>query len=57
MKMQEGRGGRGGGGGGAFGSGFSFSSPPAIYKNLAILGGSLSEGAFVGPPGDPQASM
>jgi glucose dehydrogenase len=38
-----------------FGSGFQLSSPPAIYKNLAILGGSLSEGAVTGPPGDPQA--
>jgi quinoprotein glucose dehydrogenase len=41
--------------GGGFGSGFQISSPPAIYKNLAILGGSQSEGAVVGPPGDPQA--
>jgi quinoprotein glucose dehydrogenase len=40
---------RGGGGG------FSISSPPAIYKNLVILGGALGEGAVVGPPGDPQA--
>ena len=37
------------------GSGFQLSSPPAIYKNLAILGGSLNEGAVNGPPGDPQA--
>lgn len=36
-------------------TGFSFSSPPAIYKNLAIFGGSMAEGAVVGPPGDPQA--
>ena len=43
------------GGGGGFGSGFSISSPPAIYKNLAILGGSEGENAVVGPPGDPQA--
>src|SRR5262245_19154407 len=58
-----GRGGRGGGPGGrggrgeqgAFGSGFSMSSPPAIYKNLAILGGSEGENAVVGPSGDPQA--
>jgi quinoprotein glucose dehydrogenase len=51
-----GRGGRGGRGGGGFGgSGFSFSSPPAIYKNLAIYGGSEGEGAVVGPPGDPLA--
>jgi quinoprotein glucose dehydrogenase len=58
------RGGRGGRGGGApggrgegapFGSGFSLSSPPAIYKNLAILGGSEGENAVVGPVGDPQA--
>jgi glucose dehydrogenase len=54
---QGGRGGPGGrGGGGGFGgSGFSISSPPAIYKNLAILGGSEGENSFVGPPGDPQA--
>jgi len=44
-----------GGRGGFGGSGFSFSSPPAIYKNLAIFGGSEGEGAVVGPPGDPQA--
>jgi glucose dehydrogenase/cytochrome c5 len=51
-----GRGGRGGREGGApFGSGFSISSPPAIYKNLAILGGSEGENAVVGPAGDPQA--
>jgi glucose dehydrogenase len=48
-------GGRGGRGGAAFGSGFSFSSPPAIYKNLAIFGGSEGENSFIGPPGDPQA--
>jgi glucose dehydrogenase len=63
---RDGRGGRGrgasGGGGrsgrgepGAFGSGFSISSPPAIYKNMAILGGSEGENAVVGPAGDPQA--
>ena len=40
---------------GGFGSGFQLSSPPAIYKNLAILGGSLAEGAVTGPSGDPQA--
>ena len=40
---------------GAFGTGFQLSSPPAIYRNLAIVGGSQSEGAVVGPPGDPQA--
>jgi len=58
-----GRGGRGreggpggpGGRGPAFGSGFSISSPPAIYKNLVILGGSEGESAVVGPAGDPQA--
>ena len=51
-----GRGGRGGRGGGApFGSGFSISSPPAIYRNLAILGGSEGENAVIGPAGDPQA--
>ena len=44
-----------GGGGGFGGSGFSISSPPAIYKNLAIIGGSQGENAFFGPPGDPQA--
>jgi glucose dehydrogenase len=51
--------GAGGGGGraepGAFGSGFSISSPPAIFKNLAILGGSEGENAVAGPAGDPQA--
>jgi glucose dehydrogenase len=60
---QRGRAGRGGGPGGsggrgegaAFGSGFSISSPPAIYKNLAILGGSEGENAVIGPAGDPQA--
>ncbi len=41
--------------GGFGGSGFSVSSPPAIYRNLAIVGGSLAEDAFVGPPGDIQA--
>jgi glucose dehydrogenase len=55
----RGRGGADGGGGrgepGAFGSGFSISSPPAIYRNLAILGGSEGENAVVGPAGDPQA--
>jgi glucose dehydrogenase len=57
----RGRGGAGadGGGGrgepGAFGSGFSISSPPAIYKNLAIVGGSEGENAVAGPAGDPQA--
>ncbi|PYS53805.1 MAG: quinoprotein glucose dehydrogenase [Acidobacteria bacterium] len=40
-------------GGGGFG--FSISSPPAIYKNLAILGASEGENAVVGPSGDPQA--
>jgi quinoprotein glucose dehydrogenase len=34
---------------------FSISSPPAIYKHLAIFGGALSENAHQGPPGDPQA--
>lgn len=43
------------GGGGFGGTGFSISSPPAIYRNLAIIGGSEGENAFVGPPGDPQA--
>ena len=43
------------GDGGFGGSGFQISSPPAIYRNLAIIGGSQSEGAVVGPPGDPQA--
>jgi glucose dehydrogenase len=46
---------RGGGGGGFGGSGFSMSSPPIVYKNLAILGGSEGENAFIGPPGDPMA--
>jgi glucose dehydrogenase len=49
------QGGGPGGGGPAFGSGFSISSPPVIYKNLAILGGSEGENAYIGPPGDPQA--
>ena len=44
-----------GGEGGFGGSGFSISSPPAIFRNLAILGGSEGENAFVGPSGDPQA--
>jgi len=49
-------GGRGGRGEGApFGSGFSISSPPAIYKNLAIVGGSEGENSVIGPAGDPQA--
>jgi quinoprotein glucose dehydrogenase len=50
-------GGRGGRGGRGAGPGFSFSisSPPAIYKNLAILGGSEGENSVVGPAGDPQA--
>ena len=46
---------RGAGGGGFGGSGFSMSSPPIVYKNLAILGGSEGENAFIGPPGDPMA--
>jgi quinoprotein glucose dehydrogenase len=49
---EEGGRGRGGRGGGL---GFSISSPPAIYKNLAILGASEGENAFTGPAGDPQA--
>jgi len=40
---------------GGFGTGFQLSSPPAIYRNFAIVGGSQAEGAVVGPPGDPQA--
>jgi len=48
-------GGRGRGEPGAFGSGFSISSPPAIYKNIAIVGGSEGENSVVGPAGDPQA--
>ena len=40
---------------GGFGNGFSLSSPPAIYKNLVILGGSEGEGSVIGPSGDPQA--
>jgi glucose dehydrogenase len=47
----SGRGGRGGDGG----IGFSISSPPAIYKNLAIIGASEGENAVIGPAGDPQA--
>jgi quinoprotein glucose dehydrogenase len=38
-----------------FGAGFQISSPPAIYKNVAIVGGSQAEGAVVGPAGDPHA--
>jgi quinoprotein glucose dehydrogenase len=52
---QAGRGGRGGGEGAPFGSGYSISSPPAIYRNLAILGGSEGENSVIGPAGDPQA--
>jgi glucose dehydrogenase len=44
-----------GGDGGFGGSGFSISSPPVIFRNLAILGGSEGENAFTGPSGDPQA--
>jgi glucose dehydrogenase len=47
--------GRGGPEDGGGGFAFSLSSPPAIYKNLAILGGSEGEGAVIGPAGDPQA--
>jgi glucose dehydrogenase len=47
--------GRAGGLGGGFGNGFSLSSPPAVYKNLVILGGSEGEGSVIGPAGDPQA--
>ena len=58
-----GRGGRGGAPGGRggrgegqpFGSGYSISSPPALYKDLAIVGASEGENAVVGPAGDPQA--
>jgi quinoprotein glucose dehydrogenase len=34
---------------------FSFSSPPALYKDLLIFGGSLGEEAIVGPPGNARA--
>jgi glucose dehydrogenase len=40
---------------GGGGIGFSISSPPAIYKNLAILGASEGENSVIGPAGDPQA--
>jgi glucose dehydrogenase len=34
---------------------YSFSSPPAIYKDLAILGPSTQENGRYGPSGDPRA--
>ena len=34
---------------------YSVSSPPAIYKNLAILGPELPENGRYGPSGDPRA--
>ncbi|MBV8841257.1 MAG: pyrroloquinoline quinone-dependent dehydrogenase [Bryobacterales bacterium] len=34
---------------------YSFSSPPAIYKDLAILGPSTQETGRYGPSGDPRA--
>jgi glucose dehydrogenase len=37
------------------GVGYSVSSPPAIYKNLAILGPELGETGRYGMPGDPRA--
>lgn len=37
------------------GSGYSVTSPPAIYKNLAILGPELGETGRYGMPGDPRA--
>lgn len=52
---EGGRGGGRGGRGGGPGFSFSISSPPAIYKNLAILGGSEGENSVIGPSGDPQA--
>jgi glucose dehydrogenase len=36
-------------------SSYSVSSPPAIYKNLAIVGPSTPEGPSHGPSGDPRA--
>ena len=36
-------------------SSYSISSPPAIYKNLAIVGPSTPEGPSHGPSGDPRA--
>jgi quinoprotein glucose dehydrogenase len=36
-------------------AGLAITSPPAIYKNLAILGGSTPEGPSKGPSGDPRA--
>jgi glucose dehydrogenase len=37
------------------GSNYSVTSPPAIYKNLAILGPELGETGRYGVPGDPRA--
>ena len=34
---------------------YSVTSPPAIYKNLAIFGPALQEGPSLGPSGDPRA--
>ena len=36
-------------------AGYSITSPPAIYRNLAILGPELQEGPSQGPSGDPRA--
>jgi glucose dehydrogenase len=36
-------------------AGLAITSPPAIYRNLAIVGGSTPEGPSRGPSGDPRA--
>ncbi|MEP6716746.1 MAG: PQQ-binding-like beta-propeller repeat protein [Terriglobia bacterium] len=36
-------------------AGYSVTSPPAIYKDLVIVGGSTQEGPSRGPSGDPRA--
>lgn len=36
-------------------AGYSVTSPPAIFKNLAILGPELAENGRYGPSGDPRA--
>jgi quinoprotein glucose dehydrogenase len=39
----------------AFPRAYSITSPPAIYKHLAIVGASTPEGPSLGPSGDPRA--
>jgi glucose dehydrogenase len=36
-------------------AGYAITSPPAIYRNLAIVGASTQEGPSHGPSGDPRA--